>query len=128
MQKKFQFSLQTALIIILMRLLRFKNSCKSNRTIIITDENVFAAHETKFKNWKTIVLKAGEEYKVQSTVDPIINQLIELGADRKTILIGVGGGVVTDLTGYVASVYMRGIRFGFVPTSCYCNGRCFYWW
>ncbi len=38
-------------------------------------------------------------------------------ADRKTTLIGVGGGVITDITGYVASVYMRGLRFGFVPTS-----------
>ena len=38
-------------------------------------------------------------------------------ADRKTILIGVGGGVVTDITGYVASIYMRGIPFGFVPTT-----------
>ena len=38
-------------------------------------------------------------------------------ADRKTVLIGVGGGVVTDMTGYVASVYMRGIGFGFIPTS-----------
>ena len=38
-------------------------------------------------------------------------------ADRKTTLVGVGGGVITDMTGYVASVYMRGLRFGFVPTS-----------
>src|SRR5262249_54779473 len=44
-------------------------------------------------------------------------QLIEYNADRKTTLVGIGGGVVTDLTGYAAAVYMRGIRFGFVPTS-----------
>ena len=49
--------------------------------------------------------------------DLIIEQLIGFEADRSTTLIGVGGGVVTDLTGYVASIYMRGIRFGFVPTS-----------
>ena len=47
----------------------------------------------------------------------MIEQLIELEADRKTTLVGVGGGVITDITGYVASVYMRGIQFGFVPTS-----------
>ncbi len=86
-------------------------------TIVITDENVFSAHQKKFKNWNTIVLKPGEEYKVQSTVDSIIEQLIEMQADRTTTLVGVGGGVITDLTGYVASVYMRGIRFGFVPTT-----------
>jgi 3-dehydroquinate synthase len=87
------------------------------KTIFITDENVFAAHEKQFKNRNVIVLKAGEEYKVQATADSVIEQLIEMEADRKTVLVGVGGGVVTDVTGYVASIYMRGISFGFVPTS-----------
>lgn len=94
-----------------------KNITKSASAILITDENVFNAHKGKFKNWNTIVLKPGEDFKVQNTVDAIIHQLIEMEADRTTILIGVGGGVVTDITGYVASIYMRGIRFGFVPTS-----------
>ena len=86
-------------------------------SIIVTDENIFNQHEKKFKGWNTIVLKAGEEHKVQETADTVIEQLIEMEADRKSTLIGIGGGVITDLTGYVASVYMRGIRFGFVPTS-----------
>lgn len=86
-------------------------------TVVITDDHVFAKHKKKFKGWNTIVLKPGEEYKVQQTVDVIIDQLIEMGADRKTTLVGVGGGVVTDITGYVAGIYMRGIRFGLVPTS-----------
>jgi 3-dehydroquinate synthase len=85
--------------------------------VIITDEHVFAKHKKKFKGWNTIVLKPGEEYKIQPTVDVIIDQLLAMGADRKTTLIGVGGGVVTDMTGYVAGIYMRGIRFGLVPTS-----------
>ena len=87
------------------------------KTILITDENVFAAHRKKFKGWNTIVLKPGEQYKIQTTVDVIIEQLIELGADRHSFLIGVGGGVITDITGYVAGIYMRGIRFALVPTS-----------
>ncbi len=86
-------------------------------TIIITDQNVFNAHTKRFKNWKTIVLPAGEQYKNQATVDNLITQLIEMGADRTSTLVGVGGGVITDITGYAASVYMRGIRFGFIPTS-----------
>ena len=85
--------------------------------VIITDEHVFAKHKKKFKGWNTIVLKPGEQYKVQQTVDVVIDQLIAFGADRQTTLIGVGGGVVTDITGYVAGIYMRGIRFGFAPTS-----------
>ncbi len=86
-------------------------------TIIITDENIFHAHSKRFKNWSTIVLKPGEEFKVQETADSVISQLLEMGADRKTTLVGVGGGVITDMTGYIASIYMRGIRFGFVPTT-----------
>jgi 3-dehydroquinate synthase len=86
-------------------------------TVLITDENVYNAHTKRFKGWTTIVLKPGEEYKVQATVDAVIEKLIEMQADRKTTLVGIGGGVITDITGYVASVYMRGLRFGFVPTS-----------
>lgn len=87
------------------------------QAVLITDEHIFDKHKRKFKGWNTIVLKPGEAYKVQQTVDMIIDQLIAFGADRKTTLIGVGGGVVTDMTGYVAGVYMRGIACGFVPTS-----------
>ncbi len=85
--------------------------------IVITDDNVFAAHKEKLKGWNVISLKPGEEYKIQATVDAVIDTLIEMQADRKTTLIGMGGGVITDLTGYVASIYMRGLNFGFVPTS-----------
>lgn len=88
-----------------------------SHSVIITDENIFNAHKSKFSGWNTIVLKPGEEYKIQATVDSIIEQLIAFEADRKSFLIGVGGGVVTDLTGYAASIYMRGLGFGFVPTS-----------
>ena len=94
-----------------------KEIVDKNTAIIITDENVYNAHPKRFRNWNCIVLKPGEEFKEQSTVDEVINQLIEMEADRKTILVGVGGGVITDITGYVASVYMRGISFGFIPTS-----------
>jgi 3-dehydroquinate synthase len=86
-------------------------------TILITDENVFALHQNKFSGWKTIVIKAGEEHKQQNTVDYIIGKLIKLEADRKTFIVGIGGGVVTDITGYAASIYMRGLKFGFIPTT-----------
>lgn len=86
-------------------------------SVLITDQHIYDAHPAIFKGWNTIVLRAGEAYKVQATVDEVVGQLIAMGADRKTTLVGIGGGVVTDLTGYIASVYMRGIRFGFVPTS-----------
>ncbi|MFI5128701.1 MAG: 3-dehydroquinate synthase [Chitinophagales bacterium] len=94
-----------------------KKIVDQKHSVIITDEHVFDAHSKRFNGWNSIVLKAGEEHKVQATVDAIIEQLIDFEADRKTTLIGVGGGVITDLTGYVGSIYMRGINFGFVPTS-----------
>jgi len=88
-----------------------------DHTVLITDDHVFSAHQKKFGGWNTIVIHAGEQFKVQATVDSIVEQLIGFGADRKTWLIGVGGGVVTDLAGYVAAIYMRGVSFGFVPSS-----------
>ena len=88
-----------------------------DHAVLITDDHVFDAHKKKFRGWNTIVLKPGEEYKVQDTANSIIDQLIAFKADRSTFIVGIGGGVITDLTGYVASVYMRGLRFGFVPTS-----------
>jgi 3-dehydroquinate synthase len=93
------------------------NIVPASNSIVITDATIYAVHEEKFSGWQTIVIKAGEAYKDQATVDSIILQLIEGGADRTTTLIGVGGGVVTDITGYVASIYLRGLRFGFVPTT-----------
>lgn len=86
-------------------------------TFIITDENVFSKNQRKFKFWKTVVVPAGEQHKNQATVDSIIEKLVQYDADRKSIIVGVGGGVITDMAGYVACIYMRGIKFGFVPTS-----------
>lgn len=94
-----------------------KNFSSQKTTVLITDENVFAARKKLFKGWNVIVVNAGEEYKIQATVDSVIQQLIDMKADRGWTLIGVGGGVITDITGYVASVFLRGIAFGFVPTT-----------
>lgn len=96
---------------------RLRSITDPRSTVIVTDENIYNAHQGRFKGWNTIVLKPGEQYKVQATVDNIVHQLIRMEADRKTTLVGVGGGVITDITGFAASVYMRGLRFGFVPTS-----------
>jgi 3-dehydroquinate synthase len=86
-------------------------------TIVVTDENVYRSHANHFQGRKTIVIKAGERFKTQDTVNEVIKQLISYKADRKFFIVGIGGGVVTDVTGYTASVYMRGLRFGFVPVS-----------
>ncbi len=114
---RFAFSRSSTMVYFDASLSKLGTLADKKNAIVITDENIFAAHQAKLKGWKTIVLKAGEEYKTQATADDIIRQLIQLEADRKTTLVGMGGGVITDITGYVASVYMRGIAVGFVPTS-----------
>lgn len=86
-------------------------------TFIITDDNLFHFYQKSLKGWKVILVHPGEKYKNQETVDRIILQLIEQGADRSSTIVGLGGGVVTDMAGYVASIYMRGVSFGFIPSS-----------
>lgn len=88
-----------------------------DNTFIITDENIFSKNQRKFRGWSTIVVKPGEEHKTQHSVDNIIGQLVQAGANRKSCIVGVGGGIITDMAGYVAGIYMRGVQFGFVPTS-----------
>jgi 3-dehydroquinate synthase len=117
LSKKYHFSGKTVDAYFDAHFAMLENVVKKESAILITDENVFAKQKEKFSGWKTIVLKAGEEFKNQNAVNEIINQLIELNADRQSFIVGAGGGVVTDIAGFAASVYMRGIKFGFVPTS-----------
>ena len=59
----------------------------------------------------------GERRKTLSTVEGLSSRLVKLKADRNTVLIALGGGVVGDVTGFLASIYMRGIRFVQIPTT-----------
>jgi len=86
--------------------------------IIITDSHVNGLYNQLFTDFKAVItIPAGEEYKNFSTILSITRQLLEHQAHRKTFLLGVGGGMVTDITGFIASVYMRGVPFGYAPTS-----------
>src|SRR5699024_12087832 len=71
----------------------------------------------KLEGWRKIIVNGNEESKSLACFQHVIEELIRMEADRKTMLIGIGGGVVTDLIGFVASVYMRGISYAFVPTT-----------
>lgn len=87
------------------------------KMVIITDETICQLHKDKLDGFTLIKIKSGEENKTQQTVDAIINDLLQIEADKETCIVGVGGGVVTDIAGYVASIYKRGIKFGLVPTT-----------
>jgi len=117
LKKTFSFSVSKTTCYFDASFAQIGNVVEKDRSIFVTDQHVYDHHKKFFKGAKFIQIPAGESFKVQYIVDTIIDQLISFGADRQTTLIGVGGGVVTDITGYVASVYMRGIPFGFVPTS-----------
>jgi 3-dehydroquinate synthase len=69
------------------------------------------------KNIEIIEIEAGESEKNISTCVEIWSILTELGGDRKTLMINVGGGVITDIGGFVASTFKRGIDFIHVPTT-----------
>ncbi len=87
------------------------------KIIILTDENVFAKHKNIIEKFARIIVPAGEKIKVQATVDGIIEDLLKLAADKKSILVGMGGGVITDMAGYAASIFKRGMPLIQVPTS-----------
>lgn len=88
-----------------------------NNVFIITDTNVDKIYRKTFPNLPTFVMKAGETYKNLSTVSEIYRWLLDHGADRNSFIVGIGGGVVCDLAGFVASTFMRGVNFGFVATT-----------
>ena len=88
-----------------------------NSMVIITDLNVEKFHKNKFPNAPVITIGLIEKVRTQTTVDYIVSELLKIGADRHWFLVGIGGGIVCDITGYVGSVYMRGVKFGYVPTS-----------
>lgn len=69
------------------------------------------------KTYELLTIEAGEKHKNIASCVTLWNLLSEKGADRKSVLINLGGGVVTDLGGFVASTFKRGIEFINVPTS-----------
>ena len=84
---------------------------------IITDENVNRIYRNIFPKLPVFTIHAGESNKTISTAVDIHRWLLDQGADRNSFIIGIGGGVVCDLAGFVASTFMRGINFGFVATT-----------
>ena len=89
-----------------------------SRCIIITDSNVAGLYRAVFQQFKaTIVIPQGENSKNFATVLTIVQQLLQHQVHRGGYILGIGGGMVTDIAGFVASVYMRGISFGYVPTT-----------
>lgn len=87
------------------------------RVIVISDSNIDRTHHDLIVPYEHILIGQGEQAKSLATLDDIYRKLIDMGADRSTFILGIGGGIVTDIAGFVASTYMRGVEFGFVTTT-----------
>jgi 3-dehydroquinate synthase len=98
---------------------------RQKRAVIVTDENVAGLHLVKLEaaldragvKRDTIVLPPGEHTKDFSFLQKLLNDLLDLGVERRTMLIALGGGVIGDLTGFAASVVRRGVDYVQVPTT-----------
>ena len=64
-----------------------------------------------------MLVEASEEAKCMDTVMDICGWLLENGADRDALVLAIGGGITTDMVGFAASIYKRGVRFAYVPTT-----------
>jgi 3-dehydroquinate synthase len=92
------------------------------RTFIITSPEIWRLHGEQLlsglpANTAVLEVPAGEQHKRLATVEKLAEDLANLGADRDSILIAFGGGVLGDMTGFLAALYMRGIRYVQVPTT-----------
>jgi len=100
----------------------FIDRLKPSSIFVIVDENTELYCLPQLKTYlkipfSSIRISSGEHYKNLKTSTQIWNALISNGADRKSLIINLGGGVIGDMGGFVASTFMRGIRFIQVPTT-----------
>ena len=94
-----------------------------DKVLILTNKTIAKLYDNiinKFMDNSKIYffeIEDGEKYKTLSTATEIIDYMIKLNFSRKSLIISIGGGVICDIGGFVASIYMRGIDFIQVPTS-----------
>lgn len=84
---------------------------------IVTDTTVRRLYGHRFPAVPVIAIEPGEGSKDLRTVELLHKEFLGLELDRSSFVTGIGGGVVCDVTGFAASTYMRGIGFGFVPST-----------
>ncbi len=99
------------------KLQNLSNYIPAENVVIITDVNVKRFYQNNFPPYPVITIQTGEKIKNLDTVRNIYGKLVEFGVDRSTVIIGIGGGIVCDITGFVASTFLRGVKFGFVSTT-----------
>nr|CBX30095.1 3-dehydroquinate synthase [uncultured Desulfobacterium sp.] len=98
-------------------LINLKSYIPDENVVLITDENVSQYYRKQFPDYPVITIGTGESVKTLDTAAYIYQNLLDMNAQRSTMLVGIGGGIVCDITGFVASTYLRGISFGFVSST-----------
>ncbi len=88
----------------------------SGEVFVIIDSNLKHLYP-HFAGHTIIEISASEQNKRLESVMDILERLLQSGADRGAFILGVGGGITTDMAGFAASVYKRGVNFAFVPTT-----------
>lgn len=98
-----------------------KEHHKDARVAVITDGNVAPIFHDRIKaclpDAMIIVVEPGEMSKTMKVAETLCQDLLEDGFARNSVIIGLGGGMITDLAGFVASIYMRGVTFIAMPTT-----------
>jgi 3-dehydroquinate synthase len=87
------------------------------QVVVISSSNVAMWRSRIAPDYPCIEICDDEQHKTLAAIEKIIHELLRLHADRHTFILGIGGGIVCDIAGFAASVFMRGARFGFVPTT-----------
>jgi 3-dehydroquinate synthase len=106
------------------KLLQYIEKTKPSKLFLLVDSHTqnecaayFLQHLATAISIETIEIEPGERHKTIKTCQGVWQTLTELDADRKSLIINLGGGVVTDLGGFVASTFKRGIPYINIPTS-----------
>ena len=86
-------------------------------TVIITDDNVKQLYGSTFPKIPVFSLTPGERSKKLEVIEDMAGKLLDAGIDRSGFILAIGGGVVCDFAGFLASIYMRGIRCGFISST-----------
>lgn len=102
---------------------RVKRACGGTlpRIFFITSPEIWSLWSEQatesFEGATVLFVPAGERFKRMATVEKVLEELARNGADRDSVIVAFGGGVIGDLVGFIAAIYMRGIRVVQVPTT-----------
>ena len=99
------------------RLKELEKYVSTEKVVIITDNHVRDLYQKAFPPWDVIEIGTGEEVKTLDTARFLYDRLVALEADRSSFIVGIGGGIVCDIAGFVASTFLRGLGFGFVSST-----------